>query len=136
VRFPQFKLLHHAYNRYRLQQLGFSSYPKSFLVDSHSICSSYTHILFLEHRRPIRAQNSQILLFIPIFGNTNLDYHQLLSCIYFSAHFALNHSALSLILVKIASEMSYFGHSKFKLRHILINLSFFFNQTTNRKYCK
>jgi hypothetical protein len=64
----KFKLRHPAYIRYRVQCPGFHSNPDAFLVDSHSICSSYTHILFLEHRRSIRAQGSQMILFITIFG--------------------------------------------------------------------
>jgi hypothetical protein len=75
-----FKLRHQAYIRYRLQQPGFSSDPKSFLINSHSICSSYTHILFLEHHRPIRAHNSQILFFLPYLAiptSTTINFYLL-----------------------------------------------------------
>jgi hypothetical protein len=55
-----------------------SLYPIStpanrFSVNSHSICSSNTHVLFLEHLRPIRAQNTQFLLFLYVQWLTQLS---------------------------------------------------------------
>jgi hypothetical protein len=116
LRFPRFKLRHQVYIRYRLPQPGFSSYPNSFSINSHSICSSNTHILFLERRRPIRAQNSQILLFRPIFGTHQPRLQPIFIFYLFLCLFCTKPHVSSFNIRKVSLI---FGSSQFKRRHSL-----------------